>query len=237
MRLQVESNHYYSKYDTKGRFCSYWHQIQEIMLLKPQKVLEIGIGNSFVSKYLKERKLNITTTDIDGRLNPDIVSTILKLPFIDEFFDLVVCYEVLEHLPYNKFNKAISEIYRVSKSHAILSLPDANRVYRFNIQIPKVGEIKKLIPSPIRRTSIHSFDGEHYWEIGKSSYPIKKIIDDIERIGFNIERTYRVFEMPSHRFFILKKLRNRVCVRVDIGGLFSGWILGGISCGAFWRPF
>ncbi len=208
MRLQVDRTHYYSNYDTKGRFCSYWHQIQEIMLLKPKKILETGIGNSFVSKYLKEREVNITTLDIDEKLNPDIMSTVLDLPFIDEFFDLVVCYEVLEHLPYNKFNKAISEIYRVSKSHVVLSLPDVNRVYRFNIQIPKIGEIKRLIPLPTLRKSVHSFDGQHYWEIGRAGYPLKKIIEDIECIGFNLERTYRVFEMPYHRFFILKRLKR-----------------------------
>lgn len=53
---QVEPDHYYDNYDWKGRFCSYWHQINEIIELGPNRVLEIGIGNGFVSKYLKDRK-------------------------------------------------------------------------------------------------------------------------------------------------------------------------------------
>jgi len=32
-----------------------------------------------------------------------------------------------------------------------------------------------------------------------------KITKDIEGVGFNIKKTYRIFENPYHRFFILKK--------------------------------
>ena len=56
MNIQVEPNHYFDKsYDTKERFISYWHQVNEIVRLEPDSVLEIGIGSGFVSKYLKEK--------------------------------------------------------------------------------------------------------------------------------------------------------------------------------------
>lgn len=204
---QVEPYHYDdNNYDSKGRFCSYWHQIQEILLLKPKEALEIGIGNGFTSKYLKERGLNVTTLDTDKRLNPDVVGSVLELPFANESFSVVACYELLEHLLYENFDKALSEIFRVSKSYTILSLPDIDRVYCLNVQIPKIGEIKKLIPLPMLRKQIHNLNGEHYWEIGKAGYPLKKIIKDVKKVGFKIEGTYRVFEMPYHRFFILEKI-------------------------------
>jgi len=206
MKLQVDPGHYFNKsYDTKERFISYWHQINEIMELNPKKVLEIGVGNGFVSKYLKERGVNVITLDIDERLKPDAVGSVLDIPFSESSFDVVTCYEVLEHLPYENFKKALSEIFRVSKSYAILSLPDASRVYRLYVHIPKVGIIKKLIPLPRYDRRIHKFDGEHYWEIGKAGYPLNKITKDIESVRFNIVKTYRVFEYPYHRFFVLKK--------------------------------
>ena len=205
MKLQVEPNHYFNKsYDSKERFTSYWHQINEIIKLNPKRVLEIGIGNGFVSEYLEERKLDIVTLDIDKRLNPDIAGSILNIPFADKSFDVVACYELLEHLNYESFYKILSEVSRVSNSYVVLSIPDASRIYRFNVQIPKIGEIKKLIPLPRMKNPIHKFDGEHYWEIGKAKYPLNKIINDIQRAGFKIEKTYRVFEIPYHRFFILK---------------------------------
>ena len=206
MKPQVKPNHYFvNSYDSKGRFISYWYQINEIIKLNPKKVLEIGIGNGFISKYLKERKVNVLTLDVDKRLNPDMVGSVLNIPFSDESFDLIACYEMLEHIEYKNINKALSEIFRVSKSYAILSLPDASRVYRVYLQIPKIGVFKRLISLPRLKNPIHKFDGEHYWEIGKAGYPLSKITKDIERAGFDIIKTYRIFENPYHRFFILKK--------------------------------
>jgi len=206
MKSQVEPNHYFNEsYDSKERFISYWHQINEIINLKPKKVLEIGIGNRFVSKYLKERKVNVLTLDIDKKLNPDIVGSVLDVPFPDNSFEVVACYEILEHIQHKNFKKALSEIFRVSKSYAILSLPDASRIYRVYVQIPKIGVVKRLISWPRLKNPIHKFNREHYWEIGKAGYPLSKITKDIESSGFNIKKTYRIFENPCHRFFILKK--------------------------------
>ena len=208
VKLQVRPDHYYDiDYDTKQRFCSYWHQIHEILLLKQNEVLEIGVGNRFVSNYLRERGINIVTLDIDKELKPDVVGSVLDIPFRDNSFQIVACYELLEHLPYEYVAKALSEISRVSKQYVILSLPDVNRVYRIYIYIPKIGEIKRLLPLPRIRKPIHKFDGQHYWEIGKTGYPLKRILNDIQKQGLQLERTYRVYENPYHRFFILRKRR------------------------------
>ena len=52
---------------------------------------------------------------------------------------------------------------------------------------------------------MNNFENKHYQEIGKVSYPLSKITKDIRRAGFKILKTYRIFENPYHRFFILKK--------------------------------
>ena len=208
MKLQVRPDHYYNTgYDDKPRFVTYWYQIQEILLVEPSEVLEIGIGNSFISKYLRERSIKVVTLDIDKRLEPDIAGSVLNIPFQDKSFQVVAGYELLEHLPYEDVPKALAEMSRVSKEYIILSLPSANRVYRVYIHIPKVGEIKKLVPLPRMKKPIHRFDGEHYWEIGKAGYPLKRIVDDMQNEGLKLERTYRVYENPYHRFFILRKRR------------------------------
>jgi len=208
--VQVEADHYFSSnYDTKERFCSYWHQIQESISLKPEKLLEIGIGNGFFSRYLKERGLNVVTLDIDKRLEPDVLGTILDLPFADESFDVVACYELLEHLPFNDFLKALQAIFRVSSAFALLSTRDIGKVYRFDIEIPLIGEIKRLIPLPRLRKPAHSFDGQHYWEIGKAGYSLQRVMMEMQNTGFQIVRTYRVFEQYRHRFFVLRKGKDK----------------------------
>ena len=192
-------------YDTKERFISYWHQIHEIISLEPKKVLEVGIGNGFLTRYLREKGWDVTTLDIVSELRPDVAGSVLSLPFGDTAFDVVTCFEVLEHLPYDDFTKALEELRRVSRRHLILSVPDHTAVYRVNIELPRMKPIKRLVPHPFPKPPPHEFDGEHYWIIGKSNYPLEKISHDIERTGFKIVETYRVFEFYGHRFFSLEK--------------------------------
>jgi len=206
MKIQVEPSHYFSKtYDSKERFISYWHQINEIIMLKPSSILEIGIGNGLVANYIKQREFDITTMDIDERLNPDKIGSVLFIPFSDESFELVACFETLEHLPYKHFPKALSEIYRVSEKYVILSLPDVTRAYRFDVQIPKIGELKRLIQLSRLKAPVHEFNGEHYWEIGKAEYSLRMVMNEMRNAGFEIKKTWRIFEIPYHRFFILGK--------------------------------
>jgi len=203
----MKREHYFkTDYDNKERFISYWHQITEMLSLNSKEILEIGKGNGFISNYLNGRGKKIFTFDIDNGLNPDVVGTVTEIPFCSETFDVVACYEVLEHLPYENFRDALKELYRVSKSYVILSLPDrSGRAYKFHVQIPKLGELKRLITIPRLKPIEWKFDGEHYWEIGVSGYCIKKIISQIERSHFLIVKNYRVFEFPYHRFFLLEK--------------------------------
>ena len=206
MKPQVQPSHYFENtYDSKERFISYWHQMNEITALEPQSVLEVGIGNGLISYYLRQRGFNITTLDIDRQLDPDISGSVIEIPLRDNSFDLVACYEVLEHIHYEKLPQALSELHRVSRRHVILSLPDCNRVYPLYVRIPKLGTLRRLISLPRLNPPQHKFDGEHYWEIGKAGYPVQKVLQDVEKSGFKIMKTYRVFEVPYHHFFVLIK--------------------------------
>ncbi len=206
MMIQLEPEHYFSKnYDTKYRFISYWHQLDEMMALEPESILEIGKGNGLVSNYLKRRGFKINTLDIDKRLNPNAVGSVLSIPFLDKTFELVACFEVLEHLPFKEFSQALAEIYRVSRNNVLLSLPDTSRAYRIFIQLPKFGVFSRLISLPPRKKPKHIFFGEHYWEIGKDGYPLQRVTDGMRQAGFTIKKTYRIFEAPYYRFFVLTK--------------------------------
>ena len=43
--------------------------------------------------------------------------------------------------------------------------------------------------------NINNFDEEHYWEIGKAGYPLNRIVRDIQKVGFKIEKTCRIFDI------------------------------------------
>ena len=193
-----------TSYDTKRRFCGYWHQIDELISIKPKSILEVGVGSSFVAIYLKNKGYSTVTVDILKALNPDVVSSVINLPFADKSFSVVSCCEVLEHIPYAQFSKALDEIHRVSQKHVVLSLPDDTAIYKFDIQLSKIMMIKKMFLDPFYKSSKLNFDGHHYWEIGKTNFPIEKIAEEIKKANFEIIKTYRVFERPFQRFFILR---------------------------------
>lgn len=207
-QIQVEPNHYDFTYDHKKRFTSYWHQIKEIMELEPKNMLEIGVGSNFLANYLENKNINITTTDIDKNLNPDVVGDILKLPFEEDSFEVITAFEVLEHLPFSNFLKALREMRRVTNSHLILSIPDRSKYIKLYFKFPYFWRYEKLIDfngkyiSSLGTKAAKESD-EHYWEIGIKNYPLDRIVKKIKCLNLSIEKNYRNVKHPTHRFFVL----------------------------------
>lgn len=197
------TNYFISDYEDKNRWMSYWHQINEISGFHPESVLVVGKGSGLVSEYLKLSGIKTVTLDIDESLNPDIVASVLNMPLKDNEFDAVLCAQVLEHLPYEDFSKALSEIRRVTRNSVIVSLPHFGPAIKFLFKFPIFPEMKFMIKLPYPKK--HVFKGEHYWEIGKRGYPLNKIKTEIKKSGLIVMNDYLVFENPLHHFFILKK--------------------------------
>lgn len=199
---QVEPEHYDNlEYDTKERFISYWHQINLVMGTRPQNVLEVGVGNKFVSGYLRSLGVDIHTLDFDERLEPDTVGSVLDLPFEDGEFDVACCFETLEHLPWENFDTAMSELSRVARRWVMVSLPDRTPYVRVNLEWRfhrEIAHTLRDLPNP--KPKVHEFDGQHYWEIGRKGWPLSRIVEQIERHGLRVEDKFRVFEDPYHRF-------------------------------------
>ncbi len=197
------NDYFASDYEDKNRWMSYWHQIKEVSDFQPENVLIVGKGSGLVPEYLKLSGIKTVTLDIDESLNPDVIASVLKMPFSANEFDAVLCAQVLEHLPYGDFSQALSEIKRVVKKGAVISLPHFGPAVRFLFKLPFFPEIKFMVKLPYPKK--HRFKGEHYWEIGKREYSVRKIKRDIEKSGLKIVKDYIVFENPLHHFFILKK--------------------------------
>lgn len=195
-------------YQSKQRFCSYWHQINEIRNLSPTQVLEIGIGSGFTVDYLRKLGITVISVDIEVSLAPDVCGSILFLPFADSSFPVVACFEVLEHLPYDHFCHCLCELKRVSQEWLVISFPDATRAVTLMAASTGRIEMAKILNLPRFRKREHHFDGEHYWEIGKKGYPLRKLQQDINSCGMTIFNSYRVPEYPYHRFCRLFKGNN-----------------------------
>ena len=202
MKPQVKPSHYFNtKYNSPDRLACFDIQARLIISLKPKKVLEIGVGNGKVAERVRKAGILVTTLDFDEKLNPDIVAEITKLPFKKNSFDLVSCFEVLEHLPYKQFKTSLSQIHKAAGKYALLSMPDVSRQYP--LVVPAGKKILKNIVGRRDKTDKHVFDGHHYWEIGKTGYSLEKILIDIKKSGFFIKKTFIHKNCPNRRFFIL----------------------------------
>jgi SAM-dependent methyltransferase len=52
-----------------------------------------------------------------------VAGSVVALPFPDKSFDVVGCFEVLEHLPDDLPRQALAELHRVAKRAVVLSVP------------------------------------------------------------------------------------------------------------------
>ena len=199
---QVEKSHYeFQRYVSKARWNSMWCQLDEVIRLKPQRVLEIGPGPGVFKQMATHFGVNVETLDLDPELKPDHVGSATALPFADNSIDVVCAFQMLEHLPYELALSAFAEMARVSGRHIVISLPDAKPVWRYLGYIPKWGVFEWLMPRPFSQARVHKFDGEHHWEINKRDFKLAKVSRDFGRIA-TLRKTWRVPENPYHRFFV-----------------------------------
>jgi SAM-dependent methyltransferase len=204
-KKQVDKSHYeFKKYMSKQRWNSVWHQLNEIQKLEPKSVLEIGPGLGVLKIVAAQFGVKVETMDIDPELKPDHVASATNMPFQDSSYDVTCAFQMLEHLPYEHALKAFQEMVRVSKRYIVISLPDAERVWRFTAELPKLGIKEFFLKRPRFRKPIHEFDGEHYWEINKRGYELEKIIKDFSQVAKLINK-YRVSEYSYHHFFVFEK--------------------------------
>ncbi len=208
MQKQVEKDHYlFSNYMNKNRWSSIWCQLNEVYQLSLNSVLEIGPGPGVFKATAAAIGIKIDTVDLDPELQPDYIASATSLPFADQSYDIVCAFQMLEHLPFEDSLKALAEMSRVAKKNIIISLPDVLTLIILRIKLPKLKEYQLNIPVPLNKIKTHVFDGEHYWEINKRNYSLKKVQNAFlaSTPSIKLVRTYRNPQNPYHRFFIFEK--------------------------------
>lgn len=106
-------------------------RIAELFRLVPvhgRRALDAGARDGFLSKILADHfdevvALDLTMPDIDHPRVTSVCGDISRLGFPDKSFDLVLCAEVLEHIPHSHLTSACNELMRVSAQSVLIGVP------------------------------------------------------------------------------------------------------------------
>jgi 2-polyprenyl-3-methyl-5-hydroxy-6-metoxy-1,4-benzoquinol methylase len=138
MKVQFKSNH--AKYSTrnpisKALVLNFFKETKAILSrVEYGTILDVGCGEGHLLNYLCRTGMNkkfyaidldekeIEAAKVNCPFGEFFIGSILKLPFPDDFADLVICTEVLEHV--ENPEAAVNELYRVTSHYALLSVPN-----------------------------------------------------------------------------------------------------------------
>lgn len=207
------------KFLSKAHAESYLYQMQVIRSLKDVKrILEIGPGEGFCARNLRELGYEYHTLDFEDAHEPTIKADFQSFDpnTITQRYDLTCAFQVLEHFSYDEFTKHIKTLLEISNKYVFISLPYSCRGFSVNLRLQN-GQNMRLMRRfdfyirtnlPNRKYRLE-YKKEfpwaiHYWEIGRKGFSLKKVLGDIESCGLKIEKKFHS-PNPYHYFILCKK--------------------------------
>jgi hypothetical protein len=209
---QVNKQHYsFGDYSSERRYLSYFHQIKIIMQLVEQKnaskILIAGKGDGVVQKILEaynelyDLNLVIRTFDFAEDLHPDILGDLLDIgKLVSEQYDIILCCQVLEHLPFDESVQVLSQMHGISK-YVIMSVPYKAITRRGTLKVPLINEFEFCLKVPIWHNKKGMVNSYHYWELGYS-ISVKNFKNILQKIGYHIMSAY-LLKKDGYKYFIL----------------------------------
>ena len=190
-------------YFSLPQLCSFAHQLNFIHSMRPASAIEVGVGNGFVSSFLRLSGLHIVTADINLALEPDICAPLSDLGnLVDGPMDLVICCEVLEHMPLEELDTNI-EYLRQLGSRLFMTLPNSRRSWGLasQLSLPKLGfkHVDLNFNFPFRRRLENS---PHFWEVGYNSDCSRSAIEDRLKRHYSSVRSGKFLLNPYHVWFV-----------------------------------
>jgi len=153
------------------------------LLGKDKIVLDVGCGDGRMSFLLSSKVKQVFGIDnqeapvamgkllVAGAKNVELrVGDARKIDFPDGTFDLVVSFDVVEHLPEETMEKMLAEMKRVCKKGGCVAISTPNR-----------GNIRSRIWG-------HRANPKHYKE-----YTVDEMAGSIEKTGLKIEKKYGTY--------------------------------------------
>lgn len=179
----------YTKFDKQG-FARYSRGLKLINIQTGAKILDVGCKHAFLCDYLMEKGIDCDYYGLDisekvienlkhKKGNFQVCDVMNGLPFEDNKFDYVFCFELLEHVENPTF--LLNQFNRILKDNGVLLLSVPNPYNWIYLLV-------ELLKSPDTEGHIHSFTQQNMGRIA-------------DFCGFNIEKrlgTYAILPYTLH---------------------------------------
>ena len=164
---------------------------------REDKIIEIGVGAALLYDMMKRRGWDFSSLDIDADKNPDFLCSADDFDYAGHHVDVVVAFEVFEHIPLSTLKKVLAQIADSKVKMIGFSVP-WNERRRINFQL-KIPRLKKISYTNYRELGVIKTQ-THFWELAKRA----KELDDgkhlvspqqlhgmFDEIGFDMELVSR----------------------------------------------
>lgn len=211
----TERGDYHKKLDPSWSYYPTYIRKMEVIkgLIKSfprnSKILDAGCGEGVLVSELREKGYQVWGLDFNYGAKYIIPGDLIKIPFKNSMFDLVLMVDVIEHLPFQNQKTAIEEVHRVLKDKGTLiaSIPNLAHL---------ACRLKFLIKGELIRTSrINRHPGDRPMD------EYLKLLDDVDfriiyRRGISITIPYigaKLHNLPAWASFPNLSLINIIMAR------------------------
>jgi hypothetical protein len=195
-------------YHGEKRIGQQWFQVHLLAGLPVRRVLEVGPHLGFVTALLDNAGYSVTTLDqvpckfsrpTCGHIEADLLEL---TPDKIRAFDLILCCETLEHLPWEKVGGVLRCFRDSGTPYLVTSVPyegfQIRLVVDWNLYTFRQSfAFRKGRSLRTFRPRLHG-DG-HYWEVGYRGYSLKAWEDQLKGAGWRIAK--RDFTAPRRSVF------------------------------------
>lgn len=139
-------------------------------------IIDVGCGDGRLTRLLRQVGFEVMAVDQSATAlshvdSPKQQCSADALPFEDQSYDLVICSEVLEHLPQPLLSNVIAELERVARLYVIITVPRGEDLDYFRVSCPNCEErfhpyghlhafteedLEKFMDKPVTTTIIES---------------------------------------------------------------------------------
>lgn len=180
--------------------------VNKIIPSNVKTILDVGCGSGALTNYFDNNRYEITGLDrskeaLKHYKHNKIEGSVDRLPFADNSFDLVICSDVLEHLPSDILKKTIDELKRVSGKYLLIISPNNEELLQNSTQCKKCGTIYHI------NNHLHSFNIDNLKQMFVDDFDINLISYFGDRWNFKHEDILKT----AHNMGIFIQYENAIC--------------------------